>query len=206
MKLLATTALAGALAWAAFAGGSGAFAAEDAQRRDPQAQAQVPAPKTPAEIRDELYARLAASNDADETEGLVGLLFASYGRSGSDTGDLLIERARTAIAAQDYDAAGQILDAAVAFMPDRAEAWNARATLRYLDDDYDGSMADIAETLKRDPRHLGALMGMASILESRDKKQEALEVYERAQALAPHWKNAEEAAGKLKAEIAGQEL
>ena len=92
------------------------------------------------------------------------------------------------------------------FIPDRAEAWNARATLRYLDDDYDGSMADIAETLKREPRHLGALMGMASILELRDKKKEALEVYQRALSIAPHWKTAQEAVDRLKADIAGQEL
>ena len=143
-------------------------------------------------MRAELYSRLAASTDADETEGLVGLLVASYAQTGSDTGDLLLERAHKAIDAQDYDAAGRILDAAIAFMPDRAEAWNARATLRYLDDDYDGSMADIAQTLKREPRHLGALMGMASILESRDKKDEALEVYERALSIAPHWKTVEE--------------
>ena len=46
--------------------------------------------------------------------------------------------------------------------------------MRYLDDDYDGSMADIAQTLKREPRHLGALMGMATILEARGKREEAL--------------------------------
>ncbi len=183
---------------------AGAGAAEQTKRDDRQAEA--PAPKTPAEIRAEIYARLAVSADADETEGLVGLLLAAYSQSGSDTGDLLLERAHKAIDAKDFDAAEQILDAAIAFMPDQAEAWNARATLRYLDDDYDGSMADIAETLKREPRHLGALIGMASILESRDKTKEALEVYERVLTIAPHWKTAEEAAAKLKAEVAGQEL
>ena len=91
-------------------------------------------------------------------------------------------------------------------MPDEAEAWNARATLRYLDDDYDGSMADIAQTLKREPRHLGALIGMASILKVRDKPKEALEVYQRVLTIAPHWKTAEDAAAKLKAEVAGQAL
>jgi len=137
---------------------------------------------------------------------LVGLLLAAYSQSGSDTGDLLLERAHKAITSQDAGAAEQILDAAIAFMPDEAEAWNARATLRYLDDDYDGSMADIAETLKREPRHLGALIGMASILEARGKKKEALEVYQRVLTIAPHWKTADEAAAKLKAEVAGQEL
>ena len=198
---LSSIALASALA--AFAAG-GAYAVEPAPPSAPQAES--PAPKTDAEMREELYKRLAGSTDADETEGLVGLLLASYARTGSDTGDLLLERAHKAIAVQDYDAAGRILDAAVAFMPERAEAWNARATLRYLDDDFDGSMVDIAETLKREPRHLGALMGMASILASHGKKKEALEVYQRALTIAPHWKAVEEKADKLKAEIAGQEL
>ncbi len=200
MKLV-SMALAGALAVLA---AGGACAAEPAKADDRQAER--PAPKSTADLRAELYARLAASTDADETEGLVDLLLASYGRTGSDTGDLLLERAHKAIVARDYDDAKRILDAAVVFIPDRAEAWNARATLRYLDDDYDGSMADIAETLKREPRHLGALMGMASILESRDKKKEALEVYQRALSIAPHWKTAQEAVDRLKADIAGQEL
>ncbi len=200
MKLV-SMALAGALAVLA---AGGACAAEPAKADDRQAER--PAPKSVADLRAELYTRLAASTDSDETEGLVGLLLASYGRTGSDTGDLLLERAHKAIVARDYDDAERILDAAVVFIPDRAEAWNARATLRYLDDDYDGSMADIAETLKREPRHLGALMGMASILESRDKKKEALEVYQRALSIAPHWKTAQEAVDRLKADIAGQEL
>ncbi len=67
-------------------------------------------------------------------------------------------------------------------------------------------MADIAETLKREPRHLGALMGMATILEARGKREEALQVYERALAIAPHWRNAEEPIERLKAELAGEEL
>ena len=154
----------------------------------------------------EIYARLAASKDADETEGLVGLLLKSYTQSDSDTADLLLAHAHKAIEANDYEAADKIADAIVAFLPDWAEGWNARATVRYLDGDYDGSMADIAQTLKREPRHLGALLGMASILQSRDKDDDALKVYERVLAIAPHWKSAEEAEDKLKAEIAGQNL
>ena len=67
-------------------------------------------------------------------------------------------------------------------------------------------MADIAQTLKRDPNHLGALMGMATILEAREKREDALKVYERVLAIAPHWRNAQEAADKLKAALAGSEL
>jgi len=201
--MLPRTALLGALAAAAFAGAPAAIAAAD----EPDVpQAQSPAPKSPAEVREELYKRLAESKDADETDGVVSLLIVSYGQTGSDTADLLLERSRKAIEAKDYDAAAKILDAAIAFLPDAAATWNARATLRYLDDDYDGSMADIAQTLKREPRHLGALMGMASILKAGDKKKEALDVYERVLSIAPHWSPAEEARDKLKAALAGQAL
>lgn len=174
--------------------------------RPAQPRQEDPAPPSPAEIRAEIYGRLAASGDADETEGLIGLLLAAYAHSGSDTADLLIERAHKAMAAKSYKAAGKIVDAAIAFLPDCAEAWNARARLRYVEGDVDASMADIAETLKREPRHLGALLAMASILESSDRYDDALKVYERVLAIAPHWRSAEEAEARVKSKIAGQNL
>jgi tetratricopeptide (TPR) repeat protein len=172
----------------------------------PQAKKDEPPEKTPAEERAELYTRLAASKDADETSGIITRLLHNYSESGSDTADLLLRRARQAIGVENYSDALKILDATIALQPDWAEGWNARATTRYLDDDYKGSMADIAQTLKREPKHLGALMGMGMILEAREKREEALKVYERVLTIAPHWRNAQEAADKLRAALAGSEL
>ena len=208
------------LAIAAFVAGASAWADEpptapeampDAQApqakpdEPPQAKRDAP-PKTPAEERADLYARLAAAKDADETSGIITLLLHTYSESGSDTADLLLKRARQAIGVENYADALKILDATVALQPEWAEGWNARATARYLDDDYKGSMADIAQTLKRDPNHVGALMGMATILQAREKREDALKVYERVLTIAPHWRNAQEAADKLKAALAGSEL
>ncbi len=172
----------------------------------PQAKHDEPPAKTPAQERADLYARLATSRDADETSGIIPQLLQSYSQSGSDTADLLLKRARQAIGVENYADSLKILDATVALQPDWAEGWNARATARYLDDDYKGSMADIAQTLKREPKHLGALMGMGMILEAREKREDALKIYERVLEIAPHWKNAEEAADKLKKALAGSEL
>jgi tetratricopeptide (TPR) repeat protein len=194
--------LAGAPAWAADPSAPQA----NPEGQAPQAKQDEPPPKTPAEERADLYARLAGSKDADETAGIITLLLHSYAESGSDTGDLLLRRARQAIGVEQYSDALKILDQTIALLPDWAEGWNARATARYLDDDYNGSMADIAQTLKREPNHLGALMGMGTILAARGKREEALKVYERALAIAPHWRNAQEAADKLKAALAGSEL
>jgi tetratricopeptide (TPR) repeat protein len=208
MRLRATSLLA-ALVFAVLPASPEARADDRPATPAPKTKAETqeaPQPQTAAELRAELYGRLAASSDADETDGLVGLLFSAYAQSGSDAGDLLLERARKAMGEKEFDAAGKILDATIALLPDWAEGWNARATLRYLDDDYDGSMADVAETLKREPRHLGALMGMTHILEARDKKEQALKVCERVLAIAPHWRNAEKAADRLKSAIADEEL
>ena len=201
------------LAVAVILAGASAWAADPSTPPDtrpdgppPQAKQVEPPPKTPAEERADLYARLAASKDPDETAGIIGRLLHIYAESGSDTGDLLLHRARQAIGVERYSDALAILDQTIALLPDWAEGWNARATARYLDDDYKGSMADIAQTLKREPNHLGALMGMAAILEARGKKEDALKVYQRVLSIAPHWKNAQEAADKLKAALAGSEL
>ena len=215
-------ALFASLAIAAFLAGASAWADEppaapettpDAQAPQvkpdgpaPQAKKDEPPEKTPAEERADLYTRLAAAKDADETSGIITRLLHNYSESGSDTADLLLRRARQAIGVENYSDALKILDATIALDPDWAEGWNARATARYLDDDYKGSMADIAQTLKREPKHLGALMGMGMILEAREKREEALKVYERVLEIAPHWRNAQEAADKLKAALAGSEL
>ena len=201
------------LAIAAFLAGASAWAQEPPTAPEaapdgqaPQTKPDEPPPKTAAEERADLYARLAASKDADETGGIITRLLHSYSESGSDTADLLLRRARQAIGVENYSDALKILDQTIALLPDWAEGWNARATARYLDDDYNGSMADIAQTLKREPNHLGALMGMGMILEARDKRADALKVYERVLEIAPHWRNAQEAADKLKAALAGSEL
>ena len=180
-------------------------AAPSPSGKSPRAQAE-PAPKSPQQARAELYARLAVSKDANETNGLVGLLLSSYAQSGSDTADLLMEHAQKAMQEKDFDAARKILDETIALEPGWAEGWNARATLRYLDDDLDGAMADIARTLKLEPRHIGALAGMAMILQSQDKDEEALRVYDRALSIAPHWRRVEDAAQELRTAIAGRQI
>src|SRR5208337_5599045 len=121
MRLSATCLLI-TLATPAFLGGFAAHA-EGPPQHKPHAEASTP-PQTPAEMRAEIYARLAASKDSDETEGLVGLLLASYAQSGSDTCDLLISRAHKAMETKDFDDAERILNATIALRPEWAEGWN----------------------------------------------------------------------------------
>ena len=58
------------------------------------------------------------------------------------------------------------------------EAWNKRATVRYMMGKLDESTSDIEEVLKREPRHFGALSGLAAIRLHQGDFQSALNIYQ----------------------------
>ena len=78
--------------------------------------------------------------------------------SGSDTCNLLMSRVKAATDDKDYNLAIKLLDSVIALKPDYVEAWNRRATVYYLKQDYGHAIADIREVLAREPRHFGALV------------------------------------------------
>jgi len=173
---------------------------------DPQSASPAPQAKSAVEVAAELFDRLARARDGDEASGIVSALDRLWLESGSDTSDLLMSRVLQAMEQKSYPLALELLDAIVDLQPEWAEAWNKRATVRYFAGDSKGSMADIAETLKREPRHLGALAGLGAILEEAGQREEALRVYQRGLDIAPNFLPMKEAVERLKAALAGQTL
>lgn len=86
--------------------------------------------------------------------------------------------------AGDIASAIDMLDTLVADYPDYAEGWNQRATLLYLVDDLEASLADIDRVLALEPRHFGALSGRALIYLQQGKR--ALALRDMVDALALH--------------------
>ncbi len=167
------------------------------------------APKPPLAVTrrktlDDLYGKLAAAADADEAKGLAMLIGTIWMRSPSDTANLLMQRAVGAIEAKNYPLALEVLDRVVVLQPLWAEAWNKRASVRFFAGDLDGSMADVEHVLKLEPRHFGALEGMAAILQRTGFDKRALEIYRRALAVYPHQVDLEKTVDKLTLEVEGQ--
>ena len=166
------------------AGSAGAFA----QRRQPP---QPPAPPPAAEERvrkpllDELFERLAKARDEEEANGVAAAIERVFQRSGSDTADLLLGRAMSAMERKENKAATEILDRLVEVEPDWAEAWSQRATARFMDGDRVGAVEDLGHALAREPRHFGALTGLGSILFHLGYEKRALEVFRRALQIHP---------------------
>jgi tetratricopeptide (TPR) repeat protein len=76
--------------------------------------------------------------------------------------------------------------------PDFAEGWNKRATVYFLIGDFDQSLADCDETLKRNPDHFGALSGCGMIYAQREELERAVEYFERALAVNPNLQGIEQ--------------
>ncbi len=155
---------------------------------------------------DELYDRLAKAKDATEAGAIGAMIGQALLRSGSDTADLVMQRAVTAMAAKDYPTATNLLDKVITLQPGWAEAWNKRATVRYLADDDTGSMADIGHVLAIEPRHFGALSGMGLILHRNGEDQAALTVLRRAAGINPQDPQVNTMVDELAHAVEGNEL
>ena len=73
----------------------------------------------------------------------------------------------------------------IATEPDWSEAWNKRATVLYLMNQYQSSLDDIKITLTLEPRHFGALSGQALNYIELKQYEKAIESYKAAQTIYP---------------------
>jgi tetratricopeptide (TPR) repeat protein len=129
---------------------------------------------------------LKAAPSAEAAKAVEGRIWALWMVSPSDTAMLLMDRVRRAVEKKDLDLAVKLLDSIVVLRPDYVEAWNRRATLHYMRKDLTSSIADIRQTLAREPRHFGALAGLGMIMQELGEDKRALEVYRRAIEVNPH--------------------
>ena len=166
----------------------------------------VQKPSTRAETLDRLMGRLGKATDPDEAQGIAGLIEQIWMKSGSDTADLLMTRVVTAINDNRHDVAGALLDQILELQPNWAEAWNKRATLRFLDDDDAGSMEDISHVLSLEPRHFGAISGMGFILARHGEDKAALTALRRALEIYPENPDVRKAVDRLTPEVEGHDL
>jgi tetratricopeptide (TPR) repeat protein len=134
----------------------------------------------------DLFARLEKARDEEEAKGITGQIERIWKQSGSATADVIFERVGTAMNAQNFDLALDLLDTLVTLEPKWAEAWNARATLHFMRNDYDGSVRDIVKVLELEPRHYGALAGLAMIYQTMDNIAGAVRAARAVQKLNPH--------------------
>ena len=167
---------------------------------------ELPAPPPRAATLDDLFERLLRTKDESEAKGITASIQRRWLRSGSDTADLLMSRAMQAVEAKDQALAIEILDRVVVLQPEWAEGWNKRATVFFMMGDVTRSMADIRETLAREPRHYGALAGLGIILQSNGDRKAAYDVFRKALALNPFLTDVKQQVQRLESELGDKDI
>jgi len=97
-----------------------------------------------------------------------------------------IEESERLIAEGDVLAATSILDDLVDALPDFAEAWNRRAVLRFLTQNYDSAIDDCEMVIKLNPVHFGALHGLGLCHAALGNYSAAIRAFRSALDIQPH--------------------
>jgi tetratricopeptide (TPR) repeat protein len=155
---------------------------------------------------DDLFADLKRETSTAGANRIARQIWAKWNISGSASIDLLMNWAGEAIRKKEYAVAEDVLTQVTVLAPRYSEAWNRRATMYFLKSDFGHSIADIERTLELEPRHFGALSGLAVILQRTGLDEKALATWYRVLTIYPANEAAQKAVVELEEKLAGQAL
>lgn len=167
-------------------------------------EVQKPEAAAPGVKLDALFADLKRERNEKAAERISGRIWGAWNESGSANIDLMMQWSQKAIEDKKFDVALDFLDQVTTMKPGYAEGWNRRATVHFLMNNFAKSMVDIEHTLQLEPRHFGALSGMAQIMKNRGRKELALDAYERVLVIYPMMRSAQAEVATLSEELAGE--
>jgi tetratricopeptide (TPR) repeat protein len=182
---------------ASITGATSLFAADTAQA---SATSEL---TTPKQRLDALFADLKRERDPEKAREISDRIRIEWQDSGSASVNLLMQWATKALEADRKATALDIFDQVIYLSPQYVEGWNQRATLHYRMGNYRKSMSDINRVLAIEPRHFGALAGMAAILTAAGKDELALRAWEQFLEIYPADRQAQEQLGDLEEKLAG---
>lgn len=114
------------------------------------------------------------------------LIWAVWTNHRDKTADMAMEKVIHAIALKDFATARTALETLIADYPQWPEVWNKKATLAFVQGRWAEAVEAIMETIRREPRHFGAMSGFAQICLRLGRDREALMAFEAALGVNPH--------------------
>ena len=152
---------------------------------------------------DGLFQRLQSTGDVNDAAAIQQQIWQIWIEFEDLSISQLMRRGMTAMSQGDHEEALEAFDSMVDRAPEFAEAWNKRATVLYLLGRLDESAHDIQQTLQLEPRHFGALSGLALIYDALDQPAAALRSLEAALEINPHLSGSQERVHQLREKLKG---
>ena len=109
-----------------------------------------------------------------------------WARSGDPNVDRLYARGIREMNEGSFARAISTFSEIIKLKPDFAEGWNKRATLYFMTEQYDKSLEDCDEVMKRNPYHFGALSGYGHIHVEFRLYEQAIEYFQKALKINPN--------------------
>ena len=122
-------------------------------------------------------------------------------RSSSREANCELKCGMRALDRRDFDKALKHFDRAIQQDPEFAEAYNQRAIVHYLRENWPASIDDCQRTVERMPCHFGAWAGLGHCHAHEGRLQDALNCYERAVSINPHLEGIRQAIDELKSRL-----
>ncbi|MGH8055887.1 MAG: tetratricopeptide repeat protein [Candidatus Entotheonellia bacterium] len=124
--------------------------------------------------------------DADVRQVAQHVMWAIWLRSDNDAIEAAMAEGSRLMEVEQYPEAVEVFSQIITKAPTFAEGYNKRATVYYLMQEFERSIADIQATLELNPVHFGALSGMGLCYLGLEDPRKALEWFERAVAVNPN--------------------
>ncbi len=126
------------------------------------------------------------SEDSELAATAEAILWRHWCRSGDAEIDRIFRAGVEAMQQQKLAEAEALFSRVVELKPEFAEGWNKRATVRYLRQNFTGSITDCQQTLTINPNHFGAASGQGLCHLSLSEYREAAICFRKALEIHPH--------------------
>mgnify|MGYP002777054391 FL=1 len=139
-------------------------------------------------MNSEIEILLEALKDSDEekrseaTQALWQIWFAQKGVAGLQR----LQQAQILLEAGESRQAESVLTELIEQLPDFAEAWNRRAVLYYVRQEFRKAIADCQTALELNPIHFGALHGLGLCYAALGEYRDAIQAFRRALEIQPY--------------------
>ncbi|MGB2323870.1 MAG: tetratricopeptide repeat protein [Candidatus Puniceispirillales bacterium] len=138
------------------------------------------------ETLQQLFSNLQQADNGETANDIALKIWDRWMSTSGDTAtDELMDRGVYYMQTGNLQVAEDVFSNIIEKHPEYAEAWNKRATVRFLRSNWSGSADDIAQVLAIEPNHFGALSGLAMIRLHQGEYSSALSIYERVLEIHP---------------------
>ena len=140
----------------------------------------------------ELFDKLFLSTNNMEASKLLFNIWDIWSIADNQETQIIFDEANQLMDVGELDNAIELFTKVIKQSPEFAEGWNKRATVYFLKGELNKSIKDIEKTLYLEPRHFGALDGLAEIYLIKDDLISAAATYRRILEIIPSSKKSQE--------------